>query len=133
MKARLKIGDKRSFVHKVCKQDIATFESGNVHQVCSTFALAKYIEWTSRIFVIDIKNEDEEGIGTMIHIDHISPAFIDQEVNFEATVGSIESNELICKVIVSTTDRLIASAKTGQKLLKKNKIKEIFSSLGNHI
>lgn len=131
MKSRLKIGDRRSFLHKVAQDDIATFESGNVHPVCSTFTLAKYIEWTSRIFIIDVKNEDEEGIGTMIQIDHISPAFENQEIYFEATVSSIENNELICEVIVTTKDRLVARAKTGQKLLKKAKIREIFSSLGD--
>ena len=127
MRARLKIGAKRSFLHKVSKDDIATFDSGNVHPVCSTFTLAKYIEWTSRIFIIDIKKEDEEGIGTMIHIDHLSPAFIGQEIYFEATVVSIENNELICEVLATTEDRLIAKAKTGQKLLKKAKIDQIFS------
>lgn len=130
MKNRLAIGDKRIFTHTVGKDDIATFEAGNVHPVCSTFTLAKYIEWTSRIFVIDIKNEDEEGIGTMIHIEHISPAFEKQELHFEATVTSIEKNELICDVLVTSGDRQIAKAKTGQKLLKKDKIKKIFSSLG---
>lgn len=130
MKSRLVVGDKRSFLHKVGEDDIATFESGNVHQVCSTFTLAKYIEWTSRIFVIDIKKDDEEGIGTMIHIDHISPAFKSQEIYFEATITSLKNNELICEVIVTSSDRLIASAKTGQKLLKKDRIRKIFSSLG---
>lgn len=132
MRARLNIGDKRSFLHKVSELDIATFDAGNVHPVCSTFTLAKYIEWTSRIFIIDIKNEDEEGIGTMLHIDHMSPAFQDQEIYFEATISSIDNNELICEVLATTENRLIARAKTGQKLLKKAKIDEIFSSLGNH-
>ncbi len=127
MKNRLLIGDRRSFLHKVGKDDVAMFEAGTVHPVCSTFTLAKYIEWTSRIFVIDIKSKDEEGIGTMIQINHLSPAFVNQEMYFEATVISIENNELICEVLVSTSDRLIAKAKTGQKLFKKDKINEIFS------
>ncbi len=132
MKSRLAIGDKRSFLHTVAEADIATFESGNVHTVCSTFALAKYIEWTTRIFIIDIKNKDEEGIGTMIEIEHISPAFINQAMHFDATVIAIKKNELICKVLVSVNNRLVAKAKTGQKLLKKDKINKIFSSLENH-
>ncbi len=132
MKNRLSIGDKRYFVHHVIQEDIATFDVGNVHPVCSTFTLAKYIEWASRLFVIDIKHDDEEGIGTMINIDHISPAFVAQKLHFEATVASISTNELICDVLVTTGDRLIAKAKTGQKLLKKDRINEIFSSLENN-
>lgn len=129
MKSRLKIGERRSFLHKVGKDDVAMFETDMVHPVCSTFTLAKYIEWTSRMFVIDIKKEDEEGIGTMLHIDHISPAFINDKMSFEATVDTIEKNELNCNVIVSVGDRIIAKAKTGQKLLKRVRINEIFSSL----
>ena len=131
MKNRLKIGEKRIFTHKVQEEDIATFASGTVHNVCSTFTMAKYIEWTSRLFIIDIKNEDEEGIGTMIKINHLSPAFINQELLFEATVKSINQHELICEVIVSFNGRRIAKAETGQKLLKTDKINEIFSILSD--
>lgn len=131
MKNRLVIGDKRSFVHKIGTDDIATFDTGKVHPVCSTFALAKYIEWTSRIFVIEIKDETEEGIGSFLQIDHVSPAFIDQELLIEAEIISIVKNELTCAITVYVSDRVIAKAQTGQKLLKKDRINEIFSSLGN--
>ncbi len=131
MNNRLNIGDKRIFKHIVCKADLAKFDSGTVHKVCSTFALAKYIEWSSRLFIIDIKTEDEEGIGTMIHIDHKSPTFINEELLFEATVKSINGNELICDVLVTCKSRVVAKAQTGQKLLKKDRIKEIFSSLAD--
>ena len=131
MKHRLTIGEKRSFIHKVKKEDIAAFDAETVHQVCSTFSLAKYIEWVSRLFIIDIKNEDEEGIGIMIQIDHKSPALINQELVFEASVKSINNMELICEVAVTSNQRIIAVAKTGQKLMKKDRIKEIFSSLAD--
>ncbi|MCF6352052.1 MAG: hypothetical protein L3J06_03480 [Cyclobacteriaceae bacterium] len=131
MKNRLKIGDKRVFTHTVTAEDMASFDAGTVHTVCSTFALAKYIEWASRLFIVDIKAEDEEGIGTVLSIKHISPAFEREELQFEATVSSIIKNELLCEVKVSCKSRTIATAQTGQKLLKKEKIKEIFSSLAD--
>lgn len=131
MKKRLAIGAKRTFTHTVIGEDVATFDSGTVHKVCSTFALAKFIEWTSRLFIIDIKQEDEEGIGTMISINHKSPALINEELLLEASVISINNHELICEVVVSSNQRIIAIAKTGQKLIKKDRIKEIFSSLAN--
>ncbi len=131
MKNRLAAGEKRTFTYKVTSTDLAEFDSGTVHKVCSTYTLAKYIEWTSRLFIIDIKFEEEEGIGTMLTIDHQSPAFVNQELLFEATVESINHHELICSVVVFTNRRIIAKAKTGQKLLKKEKINEIFSSLAD--
>lgn len=131
MKKRLIIGEKRTFTHKVRPEDLAEFDSGIVHQVCSTFTLAKYIEWCSRLFILDVKKEDEEGIGTMINITHISPAFINDVLLFEASVLNINKNELLCEVEVYCNKRIIAKAKTGQKLLKKGRIKEIFSSLAD--
>ena len=132
MEGRLKIGDKREFTHIVRNADIAAFDVGQVHPVCSTFALAKYIEWTGRLFVLDVMDEGEDGIGTMLHIEHKAPAFVGQKVEFEAEVESVNGNELICTVKVHSGDRLIALAKTGQKVLKKSRINEIFSSLEKH-
>lgn len=132
MEGRLKIGDKREFTHKVRESDIAAFDAGKIHPVCSTFALAKYIEWTGRLFILDVLEDDEEGIGTMLQIDHKAPAFQGHEIHFVATVKSIRGNELICSVEVTSGERLIASAQTGQKVLKKSRINEIFSSLEKH-
>ncbi|MCF6361146.1 MAG: hypothetical protein L3J29_10350 [Cyclobacteriaceae bacterium] len=131
MKNRLTIGDTKVYTHSVIEEDLAAFDAGTVHAVCSTFALAKHIEWSSRLFIIDIKEKDEEGIGTMIKIDHKSPAFANQKLLFKATIISINNNELVCDVLVSSKGRIIAKAKTGQKLLKKDRIKEIFSSLAH--
>ncbi len=133
MKNRLKIGEQKIFTHKVAYDDLATFNTGTVHAVCSTFALAKYIEWTSRLFVIEIKNDEEEGIGTELSIKHISPAFEHEELLFEATVSNIIKNKLLCKVVVSCKGRIISTAQTGQKLLKKEKLNKIFSSLADSI
>jgi len=132
METRLSVGDIRVFSHNVKDTDIAAFDTGMVHPVCSTFALAKYIEWTSRLFIIDIKEEEEEGIGTMLQIEHLSPAFIGDNLKFEATIISINQNELICNVDISAGKRKVAKAKTGQKLLTKHRLNEIFSSLEKH-
>lgn len=129
MKLRFKIGEAISFKHVVATDDLATFTTGNVHNVCSTFALAKYIEWTSRLFVLKHKFEDEEGIGTFLKIKHVSPAFKGQEMEFIATIRQVISNELICDVKVCVGKRVVAEASTGQKMIKKDKLKSIFSSL----
>jgi predicted thioesterase len=40
--------------------------------------------------------EDEEGIGTMLTVNHKSPAFIGEEVSISATGEKITGHELIC-------------------------------------
>jgi len=57
------------------------------------------------------------------------PAFVGDELIFTATVESIQANELICNIEVTCDRRLIATGRTGQKMLKKEKLKEIFTRL----
>ncbi len=126
----VKIGDTRSINHIVKKSDIAAFKGKEVHHVCSTFALAREIEWSSRQFMDQICEDDEEGVGSMLTIDHKAPAFVGECLKIEATVVEFEGNELICNYIASVDDRVIATGKTGQKVLKKSTIAKIFSKFG---
>jgi predicted thioesterase len=74
-----------------------------------------------------MKEEDEEGVGTFLSIDHKSPAFVGEEIIFIAQVVKIEKNELICSIEAKTAGRLIATGTTGQKMLKKDRLKQIFT------
>lgn len=131
MKNIFNIGDKKVYKKIVKPSDIAQFESGKVHEVCSTFALAQAVEWSSRLFVLEMKETDEEGIGTMLTIFHKSPAMINDEVEITAFVKEINRNELICTFDAKVGDRVVAVGETGQKILKKEKINNLFSSLKN--
>jgi fluoroacetyl-CoA thioesterase len=123
-----KTGDQKSFKRIVLESDCAIFNSELLHPVCSTFALARDFEWSSRLFFLEMKDDDEEGVGTMLSIDHKSPAFIGEEVVFTAGVEKIEINELICTIVAKVGDRVIATGKTGQKMLKKEKLRELFKT-----
>ncbi len=129
MKKIFKAGDKKVLRIKVNETDVAAFENQVVHRVCSTFALAREIEWATRQYVLEMKEEDEEGIGTFINIDHKSPALVDEELEILSEVESLEGNELVCKYEVRVNGRLIATGSTGQKILKKDRLKEIFKAL----
>lgn len=123
------IGDHKKHRFLVGENDVAEFDSGLVHPVCSTFKLAKEMEWSSRLFVLEMCEAAEEGVGTSIQIKHISPAFVGEQVELIATYESFENNELICSIEVKVGERLIATGKTGQKILSKEKINKIFSRL----
>jgi len=129
MKNIFKPGDTKTHTYKVKQEDVAQFESGLVHPVCSTFTLAREMEWSSRLFVLEMKEEHEEGIGTSVTVEHRSPALVGDDLTLLASVDSIERNELICKIEVKCGERLVAVGSTGQKILPKEKIKQIFSSL----
>jgi predicted thioesterase len=127
MKAIFKPGDTRQYKRVVRTEDVAAFHGKVVHPVCSTFALARDIEWTTRQFVLEMRDEDEEGIGTFVSIDHKGPAFVGEEITFTASVEEINGHELICSYQARVNDRLVATGKTGQKIFKREKIKKLFT------
>jgi predicted thioesterase len=129
MISKFKIGDKKTFSHVVVNDDTATFSSGNVHPVYSTFALARDAEWCCRLFVLDMKEWDEEGIGTFISVQHQSPALIGQEVIFEATLQALDKNNVVCNFIAKVGEKIIAKGEQVQKILKKERIEKLFSEL----
>lgn len=109
--------------------DCAIFNGELLHPVCATFALARDFEWSSRLFFLELREDDEEGVGTMLSIDHKSPAHVGEEVLFTATVERIEKNELICVIEARVGERVIATGKTGQKMLKKKRLAELFGNI----
>jgi predicted thioesterase len=105
--------------------DVAAFNHETVHAVCSTFVLAREVEWTTRQFVLALRDDDEEGIGTHLSIDHKNPAFVGEEIIFTAQIEELNGHELVCTFQAHANGRLIATGKTGQKILKKEKIERI--------
>jgi fluoroacetyl-CoA thioesterase len=131
MKSVYKIGDRKEYSVVVTKNDVATFHGNVVHEVYSTFAIGRDMEWTTRQFVLDMKEEDEEGIGTFLNIQHKAPAFIGEEIIFTGEITGLRNHEIICDVTAKVNDRIVAIGETGQKILKKEKIKTIFAALRN--
>jgi len=126
MKKTFKPGDKKQTRYTVVEADVAAFHGEVVHPVCATFTLAREIEWSTRQFVLEMREDDEEGIGTYLTIEHKGPAFVGEEIVFTACVDALAGNELICSYEATVNNRLIASGKTGQKILKREKIANLF-------
>ena len=121
-------GSKRTFTKVVGKDDMATFESGTVHEVYATFAIARDAEWAGRLFVLEMKDEDEEGIGTFLLVDHHAPALLGETVVFEAVIDELYKNVVGCTFTAYVGKRLIASGRTGQKILKKERLAQLFDT-----
>jgi fluoroacetyl-CoA thioesterase len=126
----LQIGSTKQYIKIVSKEDIAQFADGVVHEVYSTFAIARDAEWCGRLFVLEMKNEHEEGIGTFVHINHASAAFIGDEVCFTGTFSELtDKGEIIVRIEAKVRDRLICTGTTGQRILPKEKIEAIFKKI----
>ncbi|MCS6991817.1 MAG: hypothetical protein NZL95_08145 [Chitinophagales bacterium] len=113
----------------VSEADIARFESGPVHAVYSTFALARDAEWTTRQFVLKGKKPDEEGVGTMVLVRHKAPAFVGECVTITGRILSYSRGYLKCSFRASVGKRLIATGQTGQRVLPRRKLQQLLSPL----
>jgi predicted thioesterase len=129
MKQIFSPGSKRSYTKVVGLGDIAAFDSGMVHEVYATFAIARDAEWAGRLFVLEMKDEDEEGIGTFVMVDHHAPALVGETVVYEAIIDELYKNVIGCTFSAYVGHRLIASGRTGQRILKKEKLQELFDAL----
>jgi fluoroacetyl-CoA thioesterase len=131
MKNIFKKGDLKVYKFVVAEADVASFKGEVVHEVCSTFALTREAEWTTRQFVLDMKEHDEEGIGTFVSLTHKAPAFVGEEIIIRGIISELQGQELICEYDAKVGGRLIADGKTGQKIFKKEKLALLFSSARN--
>ncbi|PSL42636.1 putative thioesterase [Chitinophaga niastensis] len=122
-------GHTKHFSRIVRPEDCATFDNGNVHPVYATFALARDAEWCCRLFVLEMKEETEEGIGTRLTIEHSSPALVGSRVDFTATLTAIHQHEITCSYEAVTGTRLIASGIQVQKILKREKLEKLFEQI----
>ncbi|MBC5774875.1 hypothetical protein H8S95_12435 [Pontibacter sp. KCTC 32443] len=121
------LGDTKVYQKLVTAADFARFEDGLVHAVCSTFSLAQAAEWAGRLFVLEMKEKDEEGIGTFLTINHKGPAFESETITITATLKEVNGHEVICSYEARVGDRLVADGETGQKILKKEKLAKVLA------
>ncbi len=127
MKNIFKTGDQKHYRVRVTENDCAAFHGELLHPVYATYALARDFEWSSRLFFLEMKEDDEEGVGTMLSIEHKSMARLGDEVLITATIESIVENELICAIEATCNNQLVAVGKTGQKMLKKEKLHRLMN------
>ena len=122
-------GDMKTFSRTITEADTARFDSGEVHAVYSTFALARDAEWSGRLFVLEMKEEGEEGIGTGITVKHHAPALVGEGIEFRATLVEVSRNEVVTDYTARVGERLVAEGRQWQKILRKEKLEALFNSL----
>jgi predicted thioesterase len=110
-------GAQKRFTRIVRPEDTARFDAGEVHPVYGTFALARDAEWTCRLFVLEMLEQGEEGIGAYVSVEHLAPAVVGTEVEFVATLESVEGNTVVCRYEARDGEKIIARGRQTQKIL----------------
>lgn len=129
LKNNFQPGDIKQYETTVTDEKLARFDSGLVHPVYSTFALGKDAEWTCRLFVLEMKETGEEGVGSYLSIEHLYPAPLGSSVRFEASLESVKGNEIICTFEAFANGEMIARGRQGQKIIDKQKFDQLLQRI----
>lgn len=108
---------------------LASFESGLVHPVYSTFALGKDVEWAGRLFVLEMKEEGEEGVGSYLSIEHLYPAPLGSQVLIVSTLSAVEGSKVVCDFEVWANGHLVAKGRQEQRILDKKRFEQLIQKI----
>jgi predicted thioesterase len=126
VKADFKPGIVRQLQVQVTEDMCPAFDGVVVHPVYATWSMVHHMEIAARKVLVDFLEDDEEGIGARISVDHRSPAPVGTTVTVRAELTEIHNNRVICRVTAWDDDRLIGQGEQVQVVLKKDRIKRLF-------
>ena len=120
MKAELRPGVRAEVIEVVTADMCPAFDGVVVHQVYSTWALAHHMELAARKVLTPHLEENEEGIGTHLSIDHLSPTPVGKTVRILATCVEVDDERVTCELEAWQGDRLIGRGRQVQRVMPKN-------------
>ncbi len=107
----------------VVTEDMCPAFGGEVlHRVYSTWSVAHHFELAARKVLVDFLEPHEEGIGSHLSIDHVSPCRVGRSVRVQAALVEVTQDHhprVICDVRAYDGDRLLASGKQVQVVMDK--------------
>lgn len=125
MKNPFRPGDVQRTAIVVTEAMLARFAEGPggglIHPVLSTFSVAHEAEWCCRQFVLGMLEAGEQGVGSYVSVEHVSPAPLGARVTFTATLVAVEGNRIRCRYEAHAEGpegpRLIARGEQEQRIL----------------
>lgn len=122
-------GDQLRFTTTVTEDKLARFpeatdlyEGGLVHAVYSTFALARDAEWCGHLFILQMREPHEQGVGSAITVDHLAPALPGSEVVHTTTLVSVDGRRVRSTFQVHCGERLIARGTQEQMIVDRTEL-----------
>ncbi len=125
----LKIGNIAEVVITVTEDMCPAFDSVVVHHVYSTWSMAHHMELAARKVLAPHLDENEEGIGSHLSIDHLAPTPLGGRVRLVAEAVELEPTTLVCDVIAYHVreggDRIVGRGRQVQRILPKTKLESL--------
>lgn len=119
MKPSLQVGNTAE-VHMLVTEDMCpAFDGVIVHRVYSTWSMAHHMELAARKVLAPHLDEDEEGIGGHLSIDHVAPAALGATVRIHAEATDLSGDCLTCEVTAWEGDTLLGRGRQVQRVFPK--------------
>ena len=101
------------------------FDGIIVHRVYSTWSMAHHMELAARKILAPHLEEEEEGIGSHLSIDHLAPAPVGHEVTIRAEAVKVDENGVVCDIKAWDGNRLLGQGRQIQRVLPKSVLNRI--------
>lgn len=132
MKPSLHIGNTAEVTITVTDDMCPAFDGVVVHRVYSTWSMAHHMELAARMVLAPHLEEHEEGIGSHLSIDHVSPAPLGHTVRVKATAVELGPTTLVCDLIAYDGERVIGKGRQVQRILPKSKLHALIERARQH-
>lgn len=132
MRPSLKIGDTAQVTLTVTEDMCPAFDDIVVHRVYSTWSMAHHMELAARKLLKDHLEDDEEGIGSHLSIDHLAPVPVGHGVRVTAEAVEIGPTTLVCDTIAyhvrpDDSERIVGKGTQVQRILPRKKLEALIA------
>ena len=124
MRRGMELGREETIEIIVTEDMFASFEGEVVHPVYSTVAMTYHMEWVSRKIILPFLEDDEEGMGASVKLNHLAPSPLGSIVTLTATLEGLFDNVVMTKVTASNHNGIIGKGEVKQVILPKKMIAE---------
>ena len=125
MKPTLIVGTTAEVTAEITEDMCPAFDGVIVHRVYSTWSMAHHMELAARMVLAPHLDDDEEGIGASLSIDHVAPTPVGHTVRVVAEATEVDDTTVVCDVTAYDGDRLVGRGRQVQRVLPKRTLEAL--------
>ena len=125
MKRSLTVGTTAEVTAEVTEEMCPAFDGVIVHRVYSTWSMAHHMELAARKVLAPHLDDDEEGIGSSLSIEHVAPTPVGHSVRVVAVAIEVTDTTVVCDLTAYDGDRLVGRGRQVQRVLPRRTLEAL--------